>query len=242
MNIARSATVFGVLAASSSSFNLPRLSLAAPLRLTAPKTISKAVLGAANSGNAPTLRFDVTARVGATGRYAGPQQTIQARVLLRGHAARIESSSGGTPSVVLFSPPYIYRLLPQSKAGVRWTVNAKKPSTFADFDPQQLLRDPSKIKVALLRGGAKKIGAGTLSGTLVDIYQSPNFGKRGQSAKVWLRRSDALPLRLEASGGQMKIVASWRNYARPNLPASLFAAPQGFRVRSLTGNPPFSVL
>lgn len=233
MNMARSATFFYATVASFSLFNLSRASLAAPLGVAASRP---------GLGGSPTLSFDITARVGASGPYAGPQQTIQAHVSLRGNAARVESSSGGTPSVVLFSPPYIYRLLPQSKAGVRWKIDSKKPSNYASFDPQQLLRDPSKIKVALLRGGAKKIGAATLGGTLVDIYQGKNFERRGQSAKVWLRRSDSLPLRLEASGGQLKIVASWRNYARSNLPASIFGPPVGFRVRNMVGSPPFSAL
>ncbi len=233
MNIARSASFFCAFAASYSLFSSSHASFAAPLRVAASKSgVSKA----------PTLSFDITARVGATGAYAGPQQTIQARVALRGNAARIESNSGGTPSVVLFSPPYIYRLLPQSKAGVRWKIDTKKPSNYASFDPQQILRDPSKIKVALLRGGAKKVGAGILGGTPVDIYQAKNFERRGQNAKVWLRRSDSLPLRLEASGGQLQIVASWRNYTRPNLPDSVFGPPASFRVRNMSGSPPFSAL
>lgn len=189
--------------------------------------------------NVPALTFRVTARVGATGQYAGPEQTLQARVLLRGQAARIETTSGGTPSVVLIAPPYIYRLLPQSKAGVRWKINPK--TARAQFDPQELLRDPSKIKVALLRGGAKRTGSGVLNGTPVEIYQARNFGGKGQNAKVWLRRSDSLPLRLESRGGQFEVTASWRDYARPqNLSASLFAAPQGFKVREVAGRPSFS--
>lgn len=194
--------------------------------------------GAATS----TLSFDVTARVATSSSVAGPQQLVQAKVLLRGNAARVESSSGGAPSVVLYAPPYIYRLLPQSKAGVRWKIEPRKPSNFADFDPQQLLRDPSQIKVALLRGGAKSVGKSVLGGAPVEIYQAKNFGGRGQTAKVWLRRKDSLPLRLEASGGQFSIVASWRNYARPQLPAALFGAPQGYKIRNLAGAPPFSSL
>ncbi len=237
MTFARPATRLAVFAAFF-LFSFSCAAFSAPTRL-ATKTQSATKTSAMD---APTLSFEITTRVGATGAYAGPQQTIQARVLLRGNAARIETTSGGAPSVVLFSPPYIYRLLPQSKAGVRWKIDPKKPSNFADFDAQQLLRDPSKIKGALLRGGAKKIGAGSFAGVPVDIYESKNFEKRGQTAKVWLRRRDSLPLRLEANGGQLKIVASWRNYARPKLPASLFGAPRGFRVRNMAGNPPFSAL
>jgi hypothetical protein len=198
------------------------------------------VLAAPAPTSVPTLSFDVTARVGALSQGAGPQQTVEAKVLLRGNAARVESRSGGAPSVVLFSPPYIYRLLPRSKAGVRWKVDPRKPSQFADLDPQQLLRDPAKIKLALLRGGAKMVGKSMLSGVPVEIYQAKNFGARGQNAKVWLRRTDSLPLRLEASGGQFKIVASWRNYTRPRLSSSLFVSPAGYKVRTLASSPPYS--
>lgn len=220
MIIARSATLSSLLLFAAVSPSLWTPSQAAP--------------------SVPALTFRVTARVGATGQYAGPQQTLQARVLLRGNAARVETTTAGTPSVVLVTPPYVYRLLPQSKAGVRWKI---QPQTAArgEFDPQELLRDPSKIKVALLRGGAKRTGAGVLNGTPVEIYEARNFGQKGQQAKVWLRRSDSLPLRLESKGGGIQVSASWRDYARPkNLSASLFVAPKGFRVREVAGRPSFS--
>lgn len=228
MTIARSATFFSCFSAFSPFFVSAALSASAPAPTRA-MTV-------------PTLSFNVTARVGATGQSAGPEQTIEAKVLLRGNTARVESNSGGTASVVLFSPPYIYRLLPASKAGVRWKVDPKKSANFAAFDAQQLLREPAKIKAALLRGGAKLTGTGVLGGAPVAIYQAKNLGGRGQNAKVWLRRSDSLPLRLEASGNQFKIVASWRNYARPKLGAALFVSPRNFRVRTLAGPPPFSAL
>jgi hypothetical protein len=189
------------------------------------------------------LTFDITARVGTSGQFAGPQQTVQARILLRGNAARIETASAGTPAVVLFSPPYVYRLLPASKAGVRWKLGNPSTSNFADFDPQTFLRDPSKLKGELVKSGAKRTGGGVLDKAPVDIYEARDFKSKGQRVKVWLRKADSLPLRLEASGGQYKITASWRNYARPkSLPAALFAAPKGFRVREVQGQPPFSVL
>jgi hypothetical protein len=230
VTIARSATflTFSLYAAFS-----PLLSVAAP----------KALASKAPAPSSAGLTFRVTARVGATGQFAGPQQTVQARVLLLGPAARVETETGGTPSVVLFNPPYVYRLLPKSKAGVRWKLDTTHPSNFNDFDPQSLLRDPSRIKVALTRGGAKKLGNSVLTGVPVEIYEARDFGRKGQKAKVWLRRSDSLPVRLEASGGQMQVVASWRDYARPqNLSAALFTAPKGYRVRQVTGRPPFSAL
>jgi hypothetical protein len=204
------------------------------------------LLGASSaqaSPGVPAIIFNVTARVGVTGQFSGPQQTVQARVLVRGNAARIETSNGGTPAVVLFSPPYVYRLLPQSKAGVRWKVDPTRSSAISKFDPQALLRDPSKLKGELMQGGAKKTGSGTIDKAPVDIYEARDFGHKGQTVKVWLRHQDSLPLRLESSGGQIKIVASWRNYQRPqNLSAALFSAPKNFRVREVSGPPPFSAL
>lgn len=231
MNIARTATLFSLSLYAAFS---PLPSQAAP---------KAAVKASAKAVSTAGLTFRVSARVGGTGQFAGPQQLVQARVLLRGQAARIETQSGGTPSVVLFTPPYVYRLLPNSKAGVCWKVDKTTPSNLSSFDPQSLLRDPSKLKVALVRGGAKKTGNSVLAGVPVEIYEARNFGQKGQRAKLWLRRSDSLPVRLEASGGQMQIVASWRDYARPkNLSAALFAVPKNFRVRVVEGRPPFSAL
>lgn len=234
MNIARSATflTFSLFAAFS-----PLLTLTAPAQSGA-RSLSKKTT-ASTAG----LTFRVTARVGGTGQLAGPQQTLQARVLLRGQSARVETVMAGTPSVVLFTPPYVYRLLPQSKAGVRWKLDPKRPTNLVDFDPQTFLRDPSSIKSAVLRVGAKKTGNSVLNGVPVEIYEARNFGFKGQQIKVWLRRTDSLPARVEQTGGQLQVVASWRDYARPkNLAASLFAVPKGFKVRPVTGRPPFSAL
>lgn len=218
--------------------NIARTATSLPLLLAAfsPLSLSPALAAPAPDAG---LTFRVSARVGAN---SGPQQLVQARVSLRGRAARIETTTAGTPAVVLFTPPYLYRLLPRSKAGVRWKLDASRPSNVTAFDPQTLLRDPSSLKVALVRGGAKRIGVARLNGTPVEIYQGSNLGGRGQRAKVWLRRSDSLPLRLEASGSQLQIVASWSDYARPRLPAALFSAPKEFRVREVAGQPPFSIL
>ncbi|MBW3636982.1 MAG: hypothetical protein KY445_11070, partial [Armatimonadetes bacterium] len=73
MNIARSATLSSLLLLAAVSPSLWTSSQAAP--------------------SVPTLTFRVTARVGATGQNAGPQQTLQARVLLRGNAARVETTT-----------------------------------------------------------------------------------------------------------------------------------------------------
>lgn len=193
------------------------------------------------------LTFDVTARVAAAGN-GGPQQTFNARVWLSGSRARIETSGGGERAVMLWNAPYLYRLLPASKVGVRWTVGGANAPTARGFslgalDPQALLRDPSRLRAALLQSGAKRAGTATLGGAATDIFQLAAPKGRLQKAKAWLRRSDALPVRLEASGGGASLVASWRNYARPKtLAASLFSPPPGFRIRAATSAPPIAGL
>lgn len=235
MNIARYATFLSLSLYAAFS---PLLSQAAPSHSGA--GISTPVL----TSNTAGLTFRVTARVGATGQFAGPQQTLQARVLLRGQAARVETVMGGTPSVVLFTPPYVYRLLPASKAGVRWKLeDRKRPTNLGDLDPQAIMRDPSSIKAAVLRVGAKKTGNSILDGVPVEIYEGHNFGRKGQHIKVWLRRNDSLPARVEETGGEVMVVASWHDYARPkNLPAALFTVPKGFHIRQVAGRPPYSAL
>lgn len=188
------------------------------------------------------LTFDVSARVAATGN-GGPQQTVNARVSISGNKARIETGAGGERSVMIWTPPYLYRLLPSSKAGVRWKLGGASGPKFGPFDPQQLLRDPSRLRAALVQSGAKRVGAAQLGGAAVDIFQLSAPKGRLQKAKAWLRRSDALPVRLEASGGGASIVASWSNYAKPKtLAASLFSPPPGFRIRQSVTSPPMAGL
>ena len=100
---------------------------------------------------APNLTFDINARVTATG--AGVGQSLQARVLLHGNRTRIESTYAGQKSVTLVAPPYIYRLLPNSKAGVRWKMDGSRQRNFGalGLDPQELIRNPGKIRALLLQ-------------------------------------------------------------------------------------------
>lgn len=180
----------------------------------------------------------MTARVAMTGKTAFPAQTVVAKVALAGTRARIDSTLGGSRSVVLFSPPYVYRLLPDAKAGVRWkTAKTQSGANFGGFNPEQLLREPAKIRAELLQSGAKRTGIATLDGTPVEIYESARPGDRFSRVKAWIRRSDALPARLEASGSGVKVTASWKNYARPKLAGSFFAPPKGYSIRE-SKNPP----
>lgn len=191
------------------------------------------------------LTFNMMARIGYSlpGEPAGPEQLLNAKVWLRGDRARIESSAGGEPSVVIFAPPYLYRLLPRAKAGVRWTTSTNKPSTVTAFSPQELLRNPASIRRALTEGGARRTGATTLNGTACDLYVAQNFRGKGTTARAWLRRSDALPVRLEVKGPQFNVAASWRDYKRPqSLPSALFTPPKNYKIREAQGAPPFSGL
>ena len=203
-----------------------------------------AALTLAQAAPVPNLTFNINAKVAATGASGAPTQKFDARVLLHGNRTRIESKLGGQDTVTLIAPPYIYRLLPASKAGVRWKMDARRAGGFAGLgvDPQQLIRNPASIRALLTKVGAKRTGAGQVGGAAVEIYQISAPKGPFSSAKAWLRKSDALPLRLDASGQGLQISALWSNYARPkDLPAALFQAPKGYRIRDAKSAPPMSM-
>jgi hypothetical protein len=190
------------------------------------------------------LTFDVSARIGSTsadGKTSGPQQSFNAKVLISGDRARIETGQGTQKAVLLFTPPYIYRLLPTPKAGIRWKLNTKAGADFRNFDPKELLSNPANIRVSLVKYGAKRIGSSKINGQDVDIYEVNKKGERISAAKAWIGRQNALPYRLEAKGEGVAITASWRNYTRPKtISSTLFTPPANFRIRNLESPPPLS--
>ena len=192
----------------------------------------------------PNLTFDINARVSASGDNAGlGSQRLQARVLLHGNRTRIESTYAGQKSVTLVAPPYIYRLLPNSKAGVRWKMEGSRAKNFdaLGLDPQELVRNPGKIRALLVQNGAKRVGSSTLGGAAVDVYAISKPGEQLSSARAYLRKSDALPVKLEASGKGLQVSATWSNYARPkDLAADLFRAPKGYKIRDAKSAPPLA--
>lgn len=191
---------------------------------------------------AEALSFKVTARVGYSvpGESPLPPQTIQAKVLIRGPQARVETTLGGQPRVILYSPPYLYQLLPTSKAGVRWKAPAR-PARDNGMDYQALLRDPGQIRAAVQRAGAHKLASLKLAGIPVDTYEVDNFrGEKGQKLTVWLRATDALPLRLIIKGSNTLVAASWSEYSRPrNVSSAQFAPPAGYKIRDSQSQAPF---
>ena len=203
------------------------------------------VAGAISASAAPSpgLGFDVTARVATTGKNQMPAQTIQAHVILSGSKARIETRGAGTRSVVLYTPPFVYRLLPDERAGVKWNMKKVRGGDFGGFDPQQLLRNPSQIRAALLQNGGKRVALSVLNGVPVEVFDVVRPGQKFSTARAWLRRSDSLPLRLEASNGGLKVIASWSKYTKlANVSASQFVPPKGFAIRESQNAPMLPLL
>ncbi|HEX8835130.1 MAG TPA: hypothetical protein VF719_13055, partial [Abditibacteriaceae bacterium] len=167
----------------------------------------------------------------------GTTQTVSSRVLTKGSRIRVQTELGDRPVVFLVAPPYLYKLIPSAKAGVRWK-NDKLASRTSNIDLQAMLRNPALIRSMINQGGAKRAGSSTLGGALVDIYTVSNWKGKGGSAKTWLRRSDALPVRMEATSGSISSVVSWTNYSR-NIPLSdsLFRVPAGYSIRESEGQP-----
>ena len=212
-----------------------------PLFGLAPAQAAPRVAPAARA--ARTLSFRVSARFDA--RQAGssmgqPQQTLDARVWASNSRVRLETRLSDQPVVLLYSAPYIYKLLPANKAGVRYNASRKSasPSLAGEFDLQKFLSNPALIRSTLLKQGARRGAATSLNGTLVDLYTASNFMGQGQNVKVWLRRKDALPLRLEARSNSLMSVLSWRDYKiNAPLPASLFTRPANYKIRDSQSRP-----
>ncbi len=197
--------------------------------------------------SANDLSFDVSARLAAIqgGKPSDmPAQTFDARVSIKGRNARVETEIGDRAVVYLLTPPHLTKLLPGSKAGVRWKIaqNVALPgATGAGLasELQNLMRDPASLRGTLKRRGARLIGKGNLNGAPVEIYQTANFMGQGQKMTAWLRRSDALPLRVQLASRTLQSTLSWRNYKRAALSDALFRVPAGYNVRNSTGQPSF---
>lgn len=193
-----------------------------------------------------TLSFSVTARFDA--RRAGtslgqPQQTFSARVWSKGNQARVETRLSDERVVFVYAPPFVYKLLPDAKAGVRYQTPKSGSADSAllnGFNLQGLLHNPAAIRAALQKQGARRTGSGKVngSGAVADIYTARNFMGKGQNVTVWLRRGDALPLRLEARSASLHSIVSWRDYRRDiALPDALFARPAGYSIRNSQNRP-----
>lgn len=196
----------------------------------------------APSKSEPALAFDLTARVSykVPGETPLPPQIIKAKVLVSGEKARIETALGGQPSIFLFAPPFTYRLLPSSKAGVRYKISPRSSGGSSLSNYRELLHSPTKLRAALLQSGARKVGEGKQAGVLMEKFEVKDFrGEKGQNAKVWLRKSDSLPARLEISGSNLLINASWSNYSHPSkISSTSFAPPPGYKIRNSQSSAP----
>ncbi len=189
-----------------------------------------------------TLSFNIAARVEAKGgSEKNIVRTTTGRVFLRGQQARIETKLGEQTVVMLLLKPYVYRLLPSSKAGVRYKSSTPSPELEAFFsDWPSLMNQPSKIRAALTQKGAKKTGAASIGGVVTDVYSAAKWAGQARPTKIWLRRSDSLPLRMETTAGGAKVTINWSNYRRAApLLSSLFAVPKGYKIRD--GRAPNSI-
>lgn len=190
------------------------------------------VQAAPKTAPAKNMSFDVAARFSYSGEgQAMPEQLVGAKVWVAGNRVRVESEVAGKPLVVLYAPPYAYRLLPSSKTGVRYRAEALPDLTQKLFGTRNVMPNPQSIRSALQKAGAKRSGSANLNGTPTDLWSVANFRGKGNNAKAWLRRSDALPLRFEINGPKLKATVSWKNYRiGRSLPAALFAVPKNYRI------------
>ncbi len=187
----------------------------------------------AGANTPPTLSFDMTASAKRSGSKSAAQ-VMSARFYIRGERVRVESRLATQPLVVLLARPYVYRLLPESKTGVRYKSNSVVPEFNAmGAHWSDLLQQPQQLRAQLHKQGAKKIGVSTLSGVKVDVYSASQWNGAPRKIKLWLRQSDALPLRAQTDTGGAQVTVNWKNYQRGHeLSASLFAVPKNYRIRN----------
>lgn len=179
-----------------------------------------------------SMSFDLTARFSYSGEgQSMPEQTMGAKIWIAGSRARVQSELAGRPLVVLYAPPYAYRLLPSSKTGIRYRAESLPDVTQKFLGTREVMPNPQSIRMALQKAGAKRTGAANLNGTAIDVWSVANFHGKGNRAKAWLRRSDSLPMRFELDGPKLRATASWKNYQIGRvLPATLFAVPKDYRI------------
>lgn len=179
-----------------------------------------------------TLSFDLNANAKRHGSNSAAQ-VMNAHFDIRGERVRMESALAGQRLVVLLARPYVYRLLPASKTGVRYKANSVVPelgSLGAHWS--QVLQQPQTLRAQLQKQGAKKVGVATLNGIQTDVYSAAKWDGAPRKVKVWLRQSDALPLRAQTEAGGAQITLNWKNYRRGHaLPSSLFVVPKNYRIR-----------
>jgi hypothetical protein len=167
------------------------------------------------------------------GEDAMPADALDAKVMAQGRQARLETSVGERPLVVLISPPYLYKLLPRSKTGTRYLLSKMSNNPgLSSLDPQPWLRDPGAIRENLKKQGAKRVGVTKMNGQAVEIWTATKFmGQNGQ-VKAFLRATDALPVRMEIKSKQLTATANWSNYQKIKaLPSVRFQPPSGYRIR-----------
>lgn len=191
--------------------------------------------GKPGAGKAPPhLTFAMTARVfykdGASA--PAPAQIINAKVWLSGRKARMDTTLSGRPMRLLLTPPFAYRLLTVAKIGQKFRASSLPGLGGVMPGSEALSPDPNTIRAALISGGARKTGSTVLGGVPVDIFTSSRFRGRADKVKAFLRRSDALPTRVEIDSKNFSAIASWRDYQKPaSLSQALFDIPTGFKIR-----------
>jgi hypothetical protein len=215
----------------SSRYSAPVLGLALSALIISP--LQAAPKQAASKAAANTLTFSMTARFSYNDGSGStmPEQVANANFFVSGQKVRIESEVAGRPMVVLYAPPYAYRLSPAAKTGIRYKADALPELSAKYFGSSDFLPNPQSIRASLQKAGAKKTGSAQLAGQAVDVYTVKNFRGKNNNATAWLRKGDALPLRFEIKSPKLNGVASWRNYQRGRAVApTMFAVPENYRI------------
>ena len=127
--------------------------------------------------------------------------------------------------VFIVAPPYFYKILPAAKSARRYKLaDIAKSKGIAESLPSAWMRDPESLRAMLKKQGAKMQGNATLDGVAVEVWQGGQLLGQTGIAKAWLRRTDALPVKVEVDGKQLKFAVRWSDYRTvKEPPAGAFA-------------------
>lgn len=132
-----------------------------------------------------------------------------------------------------------------SKTAIR-VDSSQIPNQGSTFTNPASLTDPAKIRAEIQRQGGKIVGKASLLGHPCTIWQMTSTQKMPNGAgqmtsqsvtsKLWLADDITVPLKVEITSAQGKVVSMNVTSVQVNVPVSggIFGVPSGYAVRNLS--------
>jgi outer membrane lipoprotein-sorting protein len=154
--------------------------------------------------------------------------TSAGKIYISDTKMRMETEMNGMKSITISkSPSEIYIYNPDTKTAMKLTSStddsAEIPTEWA-----QASGDTSRYKII---GEEKKDGFDCV------VVQYTDPANAAVTSKMWVRKDNGLPVRVEAKTSDGTIVSEYKNYNLGTQDASLFELPAGTQIVSFPTNP-----